>query len=1100
MSDSPSRNCPQCGADMPHATEGLCPRCLMAQIIQPTQHSGETPSSLPPMTPEELAPHFPQLEILECLGRGGMGVVYKARQKSLNRIVALKLLAPERADDAKFATRFEKEAHALAALNHPHIVTIHDFGQAGGFFFLLMEFVDGVNLRQLLQTKRLTPKEALSIVPPVCDALQCAHDHGIVHRDIKPENLLIDKSGTVKIADFGIAKMVGSVAGTPARNETMQAGVPASLPLGTPDYAAPEQANGTADHRADIYSLGVVLYEMLTGERPNAKIEAPSKRVQVDVRIDEIVLRALEKSPELRFSTAAEFRTQLASVVTQTSQREGNRLKTSASYVSTPSHLATLYGRFVYIYTGKGQLVLDDRHLTFSRLDEAPTVIPLSSILDLSIGQYPATAKPIGLNFISVTYQESGTATRQLLFTPNEGTMTTAWDTNRLVTDWFKAIQDATQHATGSIPPTSPADQLGVPHGSTMKFLPVLAILAGAGLMLSGLVSRHFEPILAGILLMTIGPILMGLLPGSRQPADAQPAPRRPFRLIGILTLLMGSALLLGAQVFNEVVDDFGMTATAREHLIKREKARAQAAAARAEVFAKVSERDAAQARMQTARDPEEQGRVRREFEALDMESQRLLQNSMRMDQVVNQTALAKERVEQHRIALFYLIAGVLLAAGVAAYFHRARDDASPAHPRLLGGGCLILAFLALAGAVAMMMVWSHSRIGQLGSTSGRVTGVTTELVSVEGNVVTLELGVNVTDGPVEVRAELKGNPKSNDPGLQLVDSDRNTGQRTLVTPGSPTGNHPWRIFQPGMHLWRLRYVLPTHELARQAAESLRPIDNLPTVAGKTYSGTVFQVGSPKQPDYVALLNVSEVVTSADSDWFSVDGSRSWNDTSLRAVWTVRSRQPSKVNLLGNGDHQTAALEFNRKSGFYEVPVTLQLDRIGKDRVRITKEVSGSSVTSDSTGDYVALRDGILNSSLNSAKGRQGMSVELCRLDGESLMLNSPVTVETPHEQTFPAKVITVNDTWAAPLMPFMVLTLILGSIVLLIRSMKQQGRSGCAVVLIIVLAAALLFTAVLAVYMLSAREGVRHEAVPSSQPSLIEQPPHQRSTGSAGR
>src|SRR5262249_4159083 len=162
--------------------------------------------SMPPFTIGELAPHFPQLEILECLGRGGMGVVYKARQKTLNRLVALKLLAPERAGDADFATRFEREAQALAALNHPHIVSVYAFGEACGFYFLLMEFVDGVNLRQLLQTRRLTPAEALSIVPPICDALQCAHSRGIVHRDIKPENLLLDRLGTVKIADFGVAK------------------------------------------------------------------------------------------------------------------------------------------------------------------------------------------------------------------------------------------------------------------------------------------------------------------------------------------------------------------------------------------------------------------------------------------------------------------------------------------------------------------------------------------------------------------------------------------------------------------------------------------------------------------------------------------------------------------------------------------------------------------------------------------------------------------------------------------------------------------------------------------------------------------------------
>src|SRR6185369_1560623 len=148
-------------------------------------------------------------EIFECLGRGGMGVVYKARQKSLNRLVALKLLAPERVQDVKFADRFTREAQALAALNHPNIVTVYDFGQAGGFYFLLMEFVDGVNLRQLLRSRKLAPAEALAVVPPICEALQYAHEHGIVHRDIKPENLLLDKNGRVKIADFGIAKILG---------------------------------------------------------------------------------------------------------------------------------------------------------------------------------------------------------------------------------------------------------------------------------------------------------------------------------------------------------------------------------------------------------------------------------------------------------------------------------------------------------------------------------------------------------------------------------------------------------------------------------------------------------------------------------------------------------------------------------------------------------------------------------------------------------------------------------------------------------------------------------------------------------------------------
>jgi len=287
----------------------------MAEAMAPTQADAE-PATQPPLPPEQIAPHFPQLEILECLGRGGMGVVYKARQKSLGRLVALKLLVPERVRDAKFAERFEREAQALAALNHPNIVTIHDFGQAGGFYFLLMEFVDGANLRQLLRSRKFTPEEALAIVPPLCDALQFAHDRGIVHRDIKPENLLLDKAGRLKVADFGIAKMLGAVnaagnAGEPAAPENATQTI-----LGTPNYSAPEQKTDPqrVDNRADIYSLGVVFYEMLTGELPGNRIEPPSHKVHLDVRLDEVVLRALEKKPELRFQQVSEVKTMVENI------------------------------------------------------------------------------------------------------------------------------------------------------------------------------------------------------------------------------------------------------------------------------------------------------------------------------------------------------------------------------------------------------------------------------------------------------------------------------------------------------------------------------------------------------------------------------------------------------------------------------------------------------------------------------------------------------------------------------------------------------------------------------------------------------------------
>src|ERR1039457_1612475 len=204
------RKCPQCGArQQPDAREGLCPACVLQGGFATETGTPPTQSSFVPPPLEELAKLFPQLEIQECLGRGGMGAVYKARQPRLDRMGALKILAPEKQNDPQFAERFEREARALARLNHPNIVTVFDFGEVQGQFYLLMEFVDGLTLRQLLQTGKMAPAEALNIVPKICEALQFAHEQGIVHRDIKPENILMDKQGRVKIADFGIAKIAG---------------------------------------------------------------------------------------------------------------------------------------------------------------------------------------------------------------------------------------------------------------------------------------------------------------------------------------------------------------------------------------------------------------------------------------------------------------------------------------------------------------------------------------------------------------------------------------------------------------------------------------------------------------------------------------------------------------------------------------------------------------------------------------------------------------------------------------------------------------------------------------------------------------------------
>ncbi len=302
------KKCPECGANLPSgALEGLCPACLLKQGATET---ATQPRRAPFVAPSvgEVATLFPQLEILSLIGRGGMGAVYKARQPALDRIVALKLLPPESVAGPGFTERFNREARALARLNHPNIVVIHEFGQAGALPYFIMEFVDGLNLRQLEQSGRLPAREALAIIPQICEALQFAHDAGIVHRDVKPENILIDKAGRVKIADFGIAKMMGVNGGEEA-SVTSHA-------LGTPHYMAPEQVEHpeTVDHRADIYSLGVVLYEMLTGELPLGKFAAPSRRVRVDVRLDEVVLRALEKEPDLRYQKVSEVGDRLETI------------------------------------------------------------------------------------------------------------------------------------------------------------------------------------------------------------------------------------------------------------------------------------------------------------------------------------------------------------------------------------------------------------------------------------------------------------------------------------------------------------------------------------------------------------------------------------------------------------------------------------------------------------------------------------------------------------------------------------------------------------------------------------------------------------------
>lgn len=285
--------------------EGLNPLGLMDGVL------GGQATDWEPPAPESLEEVFQGFRDFRFIDRGGMGAVYAAVQESLNRRVAVKVLPPELVEDEVFMQRFKQEAHLLARLQHPHIVSVYDFGVTStGYHYIVMEFVEGVSLMEILRREQPTPSRAVTMVCQVCEALEYAHGRGVIHRDIKPGNILIDERGLVRVADFGLAK-------NQMRDQSTTTGSRTRGFIGTISYASPEQRRKDArvDLRSDLFSLGVTLYELLTGCLPVGVFELASKKAGTPLLLDKIIHRCLQEDPKGRYQSAADLRRDLAKVM-----------------------------------------------------------------------------------------------------------------------------------------------------------------------------------------------------------------------------------------------------------------------------------------------------------------------------------------------------------------------------------------------------------------------------------------------------------------------------------------------------------------------------------------------------------------------------------------------------------------------------------------------------------------------------------------------------------------------------------------------------------------------------------------------------------------
>lgn len=299
--------CRTCGKPLAEGTRGkYCARCLFGTAMAELAEAPE--AEAPPW--EAMADLLPDYEFLGELGRGGMGTVYEAADPADGRRVAIKVLAPGCVTNPELVERFRREAEVMQGLEHEHIVRLRKWGERKGLLYLVMDFIPGGDLAKRLRDRGPLPlEEAVALLDQAAAGLEYSHGRGVLHRDLKPGNLLLDEEGRVKLGDFGLAKLLDA--------ESDLSLTLTNASMGTPRYMAPEQLGEAdrADERSDVYSLGVVFYEMLTGQVPEGNFALPSERAKVGERVDEWVLRALSDAPANRFASMSEARQALARLV-----------------------------------------------------------------------------------------------------------------------------------------------------------------------------------------------------------------------------------------------------------------------------------------------------------------------------------------------------------------------------------------------------------------------------------------------------------------------------------------------------------------------------------------------------------------------------------------------------------------------------------------------------------------------------------------------------------------------------------------------------------------------------------------------------------------